>query len=165
MCKRTNSLQTKQTFGLVALIATLLASAAPSSAQDKPKTFATPSSIIGNWTFQTAKYRDSTCQMSGRMSIKPSITPSAFTCSFTAIEECAGADRWVVEQTCEAVKRNADLTISSQIVNFLESKEFTGSYAADHFVLKINNKHLMTGSLVSAVKAAVEFRREEENLS
>ncbi len=104
--------------------------------------------------------------MTGRMSIRSStVSPNAFTCSFVSVEDCNGLDPWVVEQSCEAEKRDAELTISSRIVSFLEAKEFTGSYAPDHFVLNINSKSQMTGALISAIKAPVEFRREKENLS
>lgn len=155
----------KPVTGLILLLASLLASTVPSQAQTPSDTFIPPSPIIGSWSFQTDEYREGTCKMSGKMSIRKTSEANAFTCSFVSIEKCDGSDRWVVEQTCEVSKHDKELTISSQIVNFLEAREFTGSYAADHFVLNIASKHLMTGSLVSAVRAPVEFRRDKENLS
>ena len=145
--------------GLILIMSALLASANPAAAED------VPASISGTWAFETSDYRDGTCRMSGKMHIRPSKSQTNLTCSFTAIEECAGSDRWVVEQTCAASRRDTELSISSKIVSFLEAKEFTDSYAPDHFLLNVINKERMTGSLVSAIRAPVEFWREEENLS
>jgi len=50
------------------------------------------------------------------------------------------------------------------------SEVFSCSFTAvedcqDHFALNVVSKELMTGSLVSAVTAAVEFRRDADNVS
>ena len=103
--------------------------------------------------------------MSGNMSIRPTNNSEVFSCSFTAVEDCQGQDKWVVEQTCKAVSRDGRVSIKSSIVNFLEAKAYTASYAPDHFALNVVSKELMTGSLVSAVTAAVEFRRDADNVS
>jgi hypothetical protein len=138
---------------------------APAQEDENARTYVGPSSIVGAWSFRSAPYRGDACIMSGHMNIRPTTSPGIFSCSFTASEECAGQDKWVVEQTCKAISREGRLSIESKIVNFLEAKQFTQSYAPDHFALTIVNRELMTGSLVSAVSAPIEFRREVENVS
>lgn len=148
-----------------ALFASLIAISSPAQAQSDEDIFLGEAAIVGSWSFQTAPYRGETCVMSGNMNVQPTSSPDVFTCSFTATEECQGQDAWVVEQTCKAISRDGRVSIKSTIVNFLESKEFTGSYVPDHFALNLVSRELMTGSLVSAVTAPIEFRRNAENVS
>ena len=149
----------------VMLIAGLLAIPAGAQQDERADTFIGPSPVIGSWSFQTAPYRQGTCTMSGQMNIRPTSSANIFSCSFTATEECTGQDKWVVEQTCKAINREGRLSIESTIVNFLEAKQFTDSYVPDHFALRVVNRELMTGSLISAVSAPIEFRRDAENVS
>lgn len=139
----------------------------PCYAQDQrsEETFIGQSPVVGSWSFKTTPYRQGTCKMSGNMNISPTERANMFTCSFTATEECKGQDKWVVEQTCKAVNQDGQLSIKSSIVNFLDGKEYTASYVPDHFALNIISRELMSGSLVSAVSAPVEFRRDADNVS
>ena len=155
----------KRLISLAACAITAMFGIMPASAQDGNDTFIGPSPIVGAWSFRTAPYRDGVCVMSGNMHIRPTGNSEVFSCSFTAVEECPGQDKWVVEQTCKAVNRDGRLSIKSTIVNFLESKEFTASYVPDHFGLTVVNRELMTGSLISAVTAPVEFHRDADNVS
>ena len=103
--------------------------------------------------------------MSGHMNIRPTATAGVFACNFTAREDCTGQDTWIVEQSCKAVNRDGQLSIKSNIENFLESKEFTDSYEPDNFSLQVESRERMSGLLVSAVTAPIEFRRKPDNLS
>lgn len=132
---------------------------------EAPRTYIGPSPIIGAWSFKSAPYRQESCTMSGNMNIQPTSSPNIFKCSFTATEECVGQDKWVVEQTCQAINREGRLSIESTIVNFLEAKPLTDSYQPDHFALNVVSRELMTGSLISAISAPIEFRRNAENVS
>lgn len=147
------------------IMASHLASAPPAKAQANDKAFIGSSPIVGSWSFRTAPYHEETCVMSGNMSIRPTETADVFNCSFTAVEECTGFDKWVVEQTCKAVNQDGRLSIRSTIVNFLEAREYTESYVPDHFGLEVVSRELMTGYLISAVSAPIEFRREADNVS
>jgi len=155
----------KRLISLVACALTVALGPVPTSAQERSETFIGPSPVVGAWSFRTAPYRGDICVMSGHMNIRPTDNSEVFSCSFTAVEECVGQDKWVVEQTCKAVSREGRLSIKSTIVNFLESKEFTSSYAPDHFGLTVVSKELMTGALISAVTAPVEFHRTADNVS
>ena len=155
------------TFATLLLALTAFPSNGQDSGEDKTEreTFVGPPPVVGSWKFQSSRYRADSCVMSGNMYIRQTSSANVFKCSFTAIEDCDGQDKWVVEQTCEATLGDGRLGIKSEIVNFLQAKEFTASYAPDHFALTVDNRELMTGSLVSAVVAPVEFRRQADNLS
>ena len=78
--------------------------------------------------------------MSGNMNIRPTAAPNTFSCSFTAVEECTGQDKWIVEQTCKAVNRDGRLSIKSSIVNFLEAKKGTLAYA-EFLIYEVENQN------------------------
>jgi len=147
----------------LALCAALLPSSG--NTQSEEQGFTRPSPVTGSWSFESSRYREGTCVMSGHMSIRPTSKAGVFACSFTAIEDCTGQDTWVVEQSCKAVNRDGRLSIKSNIENFLEAKEFTDSYVPDNFSLQVESRERMSGSLLSAVIAPVEFRRNPDNLS
>jgi len=147
----------------LALCAVLLPFSA--NTQSEAPGFTSPSPVIGSWSFESSRYRGGTCVMSGHMNIRPTATAGVYACNFTAIEDCTGQDTWIVEQSCKAVNRDGRLSIKSNIENFLESKEITDSYVPDNFSLEVESRERMSGSLVSAVIAPVEFRRKPDNLS
>lgn len=157
----------KKMISFAGLALSLALTASPSIGQElsEPRTYLGPAPVVGAWSFESARYREDTCVMSGNMNIRATDTQNVFRCSFTAIEDCDGEDKWVVEQTCEANLSDGKLAIRSTILNFLQAKEFTDSYAPDHFALSVVNRAFMTGTLVSAVIAPIEFRREAGNVS
>ena len=157
----------KQILCFAGLALSLVLTAAPSEGQadSERKTYLGPSPVVGSWKFETARYREDACVMSGNMHIRPTESQTDFNCSFTAVEDCVGEDKWIVEQTCEANLANGKLAIRSTIVNFIEAEAFTDSYAPDHFALSVISREFMTGKLVSAVVAPIEFRREADNVS
>lgn len=147
----------------LALCAALLPFNANTQSEDR--SFTPPSPITGSWSFESARYRGGACVMSGHMNIRPTAKADVYACNFTALEDCTGQDTWVVEQSCKAVNRDGQLSIKSNIENFLEAKEFTDSYVPDNFSLQVESRERMSGLLVSAVSAPVEFRRKPDNLS
>lgn len=120
---------------------------------------------IGNWRFQSVPYRDHTCQISGTMQIRPDKQTGDLACAFTAVEACIGQDRWIVEQTCSVEKNGDQIAMRSSIINFIESDIIADTYMPDHFVLNIDSADRMSGQLISAVSAAVEFVRLQEIVS
>jgi len=120
---------------------------------------------LGNWAFQSVPYREDTCQMSGTMQIRPGAQAGELACKFTSIEACTGQDAWIVEQTCAIKEYGDQIAMQSSIINFIESDAVTNTYMPDHFLLSIESRTRMTGQLISAVSAAVEFVREQENVS
>ncbi|MEL7129786.1 MAG: hypothetical protein AAGK23_09580 [Pseudomonadota bacterium] len=121
--------------------------------------------IIGSWSFETDRYRADTCVLYGSMQVRPTAEEDIYRCTFTAVEDCDGQDRWVVEQTCRASRDGDNLAIQSTIVNFLEFEQHTENYAPDHFALAVESANKMVGTLVSAIRAKVTFERTPDTIS
>lgn len=122
--------------------------------------------IMGNWTFQTTRYRNGSCEMNGTLAV---LGPSkadvnAVDCELLAIETCSGL-RSRVEQTCQITRTDTYLRIDSTIVNILESKGLSSGYLPDHFSLNKVTSDTMSGYLDSAAIAPVIFQRSTGGIS
>ena len=121
--------------------------------------------ILGNWTFQTKPYREGRCVMSGTMRITPDPEPGLYACELTAVEVCSMWGRSVVLQQCKARRFGNQVSIRSEIDQFLESKLEGLVYVPDNFALTVQSATRMYGSLVSAATAPAIFIRAEEGIS
>jgi len=121
--------------------------------------------ISGTWAFETERYRAGLCRLYGTLRLRPTPEDGVYRGAMTAIEDCEGEERWVVEQTNTAFAEDGQLSIQSTIVSFLEASADPQLYAPDHFALEIESANLMVGQLVSAVSAPVEFRRTTDGIS
>ncbi len=121
--------------------------------------------ILGNWTFQTKPYREGQCVMTGTMRLTPSPQSGLYECELTAVEVCSMWGRSVVLQQCKARRTDSQLSIRSEIDQFLESKLEGLIYVPDNFALTIQSGNGMYGSLVSAATAPAIFVRAEEGIS
>ena len=142
----------------IALSALLLPGAHASEDKD-------PGDILGNWTFQTKPYREGRCIMSGTARMTPDPEPGVYECELTAVEVCSLWGRSVVLQQCTARRFGNQVSIRSEIDQFLEMKMEGLLYVPDNFALTIQSSKRMYGSLVSAATAPVEFIRSEEGIS
>ncbi|MEM5516855.1 hypothetical protein WNY37_07825 [Henriciella sp. AS95] len=124
-----------------------------------------PSDILGNWTFHTKPYREGQCLMSGTARLTPNPEEGVYDCELTAVEVCSLWGRSVVLQQCSARRFGNQVSIRSEIDQFLESKMEGLIYVPDNFALTIQSAERMYGSLVSAATAPVEFIRSEEGIS
>lgn len=124
-----------------------------------------PGDVLGNWTFQTKPYRDGQCIMSGTMRLTPHPDAGLYKCELTAVEVCSMWGRSVVVQSCTARRFNEQVSIRSEIEQFVESKAEGLVYVPDNFALTVQDSRRMYGSLVSAATAPVEFIRAEEGIS
>ena len=148
---------------LLASLALLLTALAPGAqATEGGKDSA---DILGNWTFQTKPYRDGQCVMTGTMRLMPSPESGLYECELTAVEVCSMWGRSVVLQQCQARRIDNQLTIRSEIDQFLESKLEGLVYVPDNFALTIQSAKRMYGSLISAATAPAIFVRSEEGIS
>ena len=86
-------------------------------------------------------------------------------CELTAVEVCSMWGRSVVLQQCQARRIDNQLTIRSEIDQFLESKLEGLVYVPDNFALTIQSAKRMYGSLISAATAPAIFVRAEEGIS
>ncbi|MCZ4298389.1 hypothetical protein [Henriciella marina] len=124
-----------------------------------------PGDVLGNWTFQTKPYRDGQCIMSGTARLTPHPDEGVYNCELTAVEVCSMWGRSVVVQSCKARRFNEQVSIRSEIEQFVESKAEGLVYVPDNFALTVQDGRRMYGSLVSAATAPVEFIRAEEGIS
>ena len=124
-----------------------------------------PGDVLGNWTFQTKPYREGQCIMSGTMRLTPHPDAGLYNCELTAVEVCSMWGRSVVVQSCKARRFNEQVSIRSEIEQFVESKAEGLVYVPDNFALTVQDGRRMYGSLVSAATAPVEFIRAEEGIS
>jgi hypothetical protein len=160
------------------LLASLLALAAPVAAQAqgdgrrkpaaKPGASTTaPSDILGAWTFATKPYRGGQCTMTGTMMLSPGPDADTYECELTAIEMCSMWGRSVVVQSCKVSRFGNQVSVRSEIQEFLESKPESDSYSywPDNFALTVQSETRMYGSLVSAATAPVEFLRDLRGVS
>ena len=147
---------------LVSCLAALTFLAMPAASANENKD---PSDILGNWTFQTKPYREGTCIMSGTARLTPDPEPGVYQCELTAVEVCSLWGRSVVLQQCTARRFGNQVSIRSEIDQFLEMKMEGLLYVPDNFALTIQSAKRMYGSLVSAATAPVEFIRSEEGIS
>ena len=121
--------------------------------------------ILGNWTFQTKPYRNGQCVMTGTMRLTPSPESGLYECELTAVDVCSMWGRSVVLQQCKARRTGDQLSIRSEIDQFLESKLEGLIYVPDNFALTIQSAKRMYGSLISAATAPAIFVRAEEGIS
>jgi hypothetical protein len=147
---------------ITACLAAALSLAAPTAAANEDKD---AGDILGNWTFQTKPYREGQCVMTGTMRLTPNPESGLYSCELTAVEVCSMWGRSVVLQKCEARRFNNQLSIRSEIHQFLESKIEGLTYVPDNFALTIQSAQRMYGSLVSAATAPAIFIRSEEGIS
>ena len=147
---------------LLASLALLLTALAPGAQATEGKDSA---DILGNWTFQTKPYREGQCIMSGTMRLTPHPDAGLYNCELTAVEVCSMWGRSVVVQSCKARRFNDQVSIRSEIEQFVESKAEGLVYVPDNFALTVQDARRMYGSLVSAATAPVEFIRAEEGIS
>lgn len=135
-----------------------LASAGSAAAEALPD-------ITGVWSFRTERYRSGLCELYGTLRLRATPQDNVYRGAITAVEDCEGSDRWVVEQTATATRTGDELAIESTIVSFIEASANPEDYAPDHFMVRIEDTDLMTGDLVSAVSAPVTFQRTTDGVS
>ena len=145
-----------------ALLALLTACAVPLAAQAEG--FTDLDELLGKWTFSTGEYRGGACQMSGFMSVYPSEKTNALRCELTAIEKCSFGHSTVL-QACTLHKSGDRVSITSTVVEIIESKPNSLGYLPDNFVLTVASPSRMFGALISAVTASAVFLRAEGTIS
>ncbi|MBK8197094.1 MAG: hypothetical protein IPK75_01900 [Acidobacteria bacterium] len=121
--------------------------------------------VLGSWSFQTRPYREGTCVMTGTMTLAPHPDEGLYNCELTAVEMCSMWGRSVVRQSCEARRFGDQVSIRSNIEEFIETKNPEMLYVPDNFTLTVQSHERMFGALVSAVTAPVEFRRANDGIS
>ena len=117
------------------------------------------SNIAGSWVFETGKYNGNRCHLTGRMTIKPTDNANQFTCEFTTFEHCPG-QYGEVEQVCSVMVEGNEAAFVSKIERIAKQTPRPYGYAPDDWRLVIQSSNEMTGTLESASRAYVLFRRD-----
>ena len=117
--------------------------------------------VTGLWAFESLTHDQ--CNFTGTAQIYATQTPDLYGCELTARQDCP-MGLWVVRQSCMAERIGDQLTIQSEIEEFLEG-EPTPAYWPDNFVLKIRSNDRMSGTLVSHGRHATEFTRQMVGIS
>lgn len=138
------------------MIAALLGLSLPANAE---------ADVSGAWSFETDRYRAGICRLYGTMRVRTTPEDGVYRCALTAVEDCEGQERWVVEQTCTAWRTGDELAVHSAIVSFIEADVNPENYVPDHFALSIESAQRMVGTLVSAITAPVVFKRTTDGIS
>lgn len=115
--------------------------------------------ISGSWVFETGKYNQGACHITGIMTIAPSDVPRQYTCEFTTFEKCTGL-YGEIEQVCTLRVQGDQAAFVSQISNIAEQQPYAYDYAPDDWRLTIQSDDEMTGTLESASRAYVKFMRK-----
>lgn len=121
--------------------------------------------VLGTWSFQTQPYRNGACLMTGTMHVTPAPQDGLYACELTAVEICSMWGRSVVRQSCQVRRTGDQVSVISQIDEFLERKVEGLTYMPDNFTLTVQDANRMYGALVSAVTAPAEFRRANDGIS
>lgn len=141
------------------LVAAALAVALPAAAQKPTAATGSKTAVItGPWSFITQTYANG-CRMSGQMQMVAD-RAGRLTCTFTTEERCPDI---VVnaKETCQAVRKDGALTITSKVVSVTPQV----GYDSDDFELTIQNGARMTGMMRSFNSAPVEFFRGDAPIS
>lgn len=141
-------------------LALTVATAGPAHAEGD----ATTADITGWWTFRTAPFGDATCELSGRMEIRPAPDGEDYVCAFTTDQMCVGDLLYQSEQSCAAQELNGAILITSQ-VDAAYPEEVAAHYYRDNFVLDDVSSEAMSGHLSSLSVVPVRFWRESGAIS
>lgn len=120
------------------------------------------SDITGNWTFIANV--EAPCELTGVAQLSATEDPQRYGCELTARQVCGDSIRFTVRQSCSAVRTGEQLSIQSNIEEFIEG-EPTPFYFPDNFALTINSDSRMSGALVSSSTYRAVFIRSIEGVS
>ncbi len=115
--------------------------------------------ITGSWVFETGRYNQGTCKLTGQMYIRPTSQPNQYSCEFTTFEKCPSVSA-EVEQVCSLRVEGDQAAFVSKITRIAEQKPFAYEYQPDDWRLTIKSTDEMIGTLESASRAYVIFKRD-----
>jgi hypothetical protein len=121
----------------------VLAAAMPAFADD----------IAGDWLFDTSKFADNDCQISGRMTFTQTKVKNTYTCLFVSEQICGklNGNLYIkVQQSCTAQRIGKQVAIKTKVDKVLDRKPKIPYpedwYLADNFIVQLsNNKAEMNG--------------------
>jgi hypothetical protein len=148
-------------FGICALMLV-----APAFAQLKK-----PPPIEGQWKFETGKFRDGNCTISGSIVFVKQTNSQAYSCSFASHLACGAAPVSIfdVKQACTATYSNGEFAIVSEVKEIV--RRYQGAYPLgtvyrpDDFYVRPQPNGDLTGKFSSVSTSTVRFWREGDLVS
>ena len=110
--------------------------------------------VTGDWLFDTSKFADNDCQISGRITFTQTPVKNTYTCVFESEQICgklSGNLYIKVRQKCTAQRIGKQVAVKSQVDKILDRRPKIpypeDYYLADNFIVQLsNNKAEMNGS-------------------
>jgi hypothetical protein len=102
--------------------------------------------LTGDWLFDTSKFAENDCQISGRITFKATSIKNTYTCKFESEQICGpiNGNLYIrVQQSCTAQRTGRQIAIKTVVDRVLERRPTIDpelalqSYLADNFVLQI----------------------------
>lgn len=96
--------------------------------------------LAGDWLFDTSKFADNDCQISGRIRFKETSVKNTYSCQFESEQICGklNFDLYIrVQQSCTAQKVGKQIAIKTVVDKILEVRPegYGTNYLADNFIL------------------------------
>lgn len=98
--------------------------------------------LTGDWLFDTSKFADNDCQISGRITFKATPIKNTYTCRFESEQICGklNFDLYIrVQQSCTAQRTGKQIAIKTVVDKILEVRppDYPTNYLADNFILQM----------------------------
>lgn len=111
--------------------------------------------LTGDWLFDTSKFADNDCQISGRITFRETPIKNTYSCKFESEQICGpiNGNLYIrVQQSCTAQRTGKQIAIKTVVDRVLERRPTIDpqlalqSYLADNFILQMQkNLTEMTG--------------------
>ncbi len=109
--------------------------------------------VTGDWLFDTSKFADNDCQITGRITFKETKIKNTYTCVFESEQICGkiNGNLYIrVQQSCTAQRIGKQVSIKTRVDKVLERRPSVpypeDYYLADNFILQLSgNKQEMNG--------------------
>lgn len=110
--------------------------------------------VTGDWLFDTSKFADNDCQISGRITFTQTPVKNTYTCVFESEQICGkiNGNLYIkVRQKCTAQRIGKQVAIKTTVDKILDRRPKIpypeDYYLADNFIVQLsNNKAEMNGS-------------------
>lgn len=110
--------------------------------------------VAGDWLFDTSKFADNDCQISGRITFTQTSVKNTYSCVFESEQICGklNGNLYIkVRQVCTAQRIGKQVAIKTKVDKVLERRPASlfaeDGYLADNFIVQLsNNKQEMNGS-------------------
>jgi hypothetical protein len=109
--------------------------------------------VAGDWLFDTSKFANNDCQITGRITFTQTKVKNTYTCLFVSEQMCGklNGNRYIrVQQSCTAQRIGKQVAVKSRLDKVLERRPSIpfreDYYLADNFIVQLsNNKQEMNG--------------------